>query len=222
MRRVRFGARERAEMAIAWGGPAALVMAVGALVVRPAWAVPLAGLALALGFGVFFGYDRLPGPRRLWVIGAGVLAAAGGAWLAGSGAGGITAAAACGASLAAILTADYAGSTPIAGGSHFEERHWHVTLDASLCEGVFSCWEVCPEACFEKRKDVRKVVIANGERCIRCGACVVQCPEDALAFEDGAGRRIEPDVIRRFKLNLVGRRAIDSGAANVTPGSARE
>jgi hypothetical protein len=34
----------------------------------------------------------------------------------------------------------------------------------------------------------------------------VQCPLDALAFEDAAGGRIEPDTIRRFKLNLLGRR----------------
>ena len=46
---------------------------------------------------------------------------------------------------------------------------------------------------------------------MRCGARVVQCPLDALAFEDGAGRRIEPEVIRRFKLNLMGKRAVDAG-----------
>jgi ferredoxin len=57
---------------------------------------------------------------------------------------------------------------------------------------------------------VRKVDLAHDDRCIRCGACVVQCPTDALFFEDDAGRRIEPDVIRRFKLNLLGRRAVDA------------
>lgn len=39
----------------------------------------------------------------------------------------------------------------------------------------------------------------------------MQCPMDALAFEDEDGRRIEPDEIRRFKLNLLGRRSVDSG-----------
>ncbi|MBW2236067.1 MAG: copper oxidase, partial [Deltaproteobacteria bacterium] len=38
--------------------------------------------------------------------------------------------------------------------------------------------------------------------------CVVQCPQDALFFEDGAGRRIEPETIRRFKLNLLGKRSV--------------
>jgi ferredoxin len=72
---------------------------------------------------------------------------------------------------------------------------------------------VCPEACFEKREDIRKVELAHDDRCIRCGACVVQCPTDALSFEDRGGRRIPPDVIRRFKLNLLGRRSVDRGRA---------
>ncbi len=33
---------------------------------------------------------------------------------------------------------------------------------------------------------------------------------DALAFSDAEGRRIEPDVIRRFKLNLLGQRSVAS------------
>ena len=42
----------------------------------------------------------------------------------------------------------------------------------------------------------------------RCGACVVQCPMDALAFEDTEGHRVEPDTIRRYKLNLLGQRSV--------------
>ena len=113
--------------------------------------------------------------------------------------------------LTAILTFDYAGSTPLEGGSHFEERKWNITLDPDRCEGVFRCWEVCPEACFEKHEEVRKVELAHDDRCIRCGACVVQCPKDALFFEDQHGERIEPDVIRTFKLNLLGERKVDAG-----------
>ena len=45
-------------------------------------------------------------------------------------------------------------------------------------------------------------------RCIRCGACVVQCPVDALYLEDDAGERIPPDVIRRFKTNMLGKRTV--------------
>lgn len=44
------------------------------------------------------------------------------------------------------------------------------------------------------------------DRCERCGACIVQCPTDALAFVTPAGKRIPPEEIRRYKLNLMGRR----------------
>jgi ferredoxin len=70
---------------------------------------------------------------------------------------------------------------------------------------------VSPEACFEKREEVPKVQIAHSDRCIRCGACVVQCPTDALAFEDERGSRIEPATIRQFKLNLLGQRTVVAG-----------
>ncbi len=40
---------------------------------------------------------------------------------------------------------------------------------------------------------------------------LVQCPMDALSFEDENGARVEPETIRRFKLNLLGKRAVDAG-----------
>ena len=210
MRRVRFGARERLEMATAWAAPTALAVGGASALLRPSFALPLAALAAALSLAVFFVYDRLPGPRRL-VLGTGavtgsVLAVV----LAGGGAVALATAALASVAFTALLTFDYTGSTPIEGGSHFEERHFEVALDLERCRGVYSCVEVCPEACFEKRADVRQVEIAHGDRCVRCGACIVQCPMDALAFESADGRRIEPDVIRRFKLNLMGRRAVEA------------
>ena len=62
----------------------------------------------------------------------------------------------------------------------------------------------------------RKVDLAHSEHCIRCGACIVQCPEDALYFEDEKGLRVQPDTIRRFKLNLMGRRAVATTDSEVT------
>ncbi len=210
MRQVRFGAAQRLEMAAAWGAPAALIVGGLAGLLRPAWALPGMLLAGGLALAVFGIYDRLPRPRRL-VFGAGALALVLGILLAG-GAGTallVTGAAAC-AVLTGILTFDYEGSTPVEGGSHFDERRWRVVLDRERCRGVFNCWEVCPEACFEKPAEgaERIVSMPHAERCVRCGACVVQCPMDALAFEDASGRRIEPDVIRRYKLNLLGRRGV--------------
>lgn len=211
MRHVRFGLRERLEMAVSWAAPSGLVLGIGALLLRPAWAGPLALWAVALAVAVFLLYDSLPEPRRLW-LGAGATALSlGGVAMVGGGSAALWAAALASVGLSALLTYDYTGSTPTEGGSHFEERSWNITLDLERCRGVYACWEVCPRACFEKREDVRTIDLRHEERCIRCGACVVQCPTDALYFQDAEGRRVPPDTIRRFKLNLLGQRAIDAG-----------
>ena len=212
MRRVRFGARERLEMATAWAVPASLLIGGGAAWLHPAFAGPLVAGIVGLSLVVYFLYDHLRGPRALMLAGGAAAVSLGAVAFAGGGGAALSTAGLASVALSALLTFDYDGSTPIAGGSHFAERRWRVVLDLARCRGVFSCFEVCPEACFEKRSDPRQVVVSHGERCIRCGACVVQCPQDALHFEDEAGRRIEPDVIRRFKLNLLGERGVDVGA----------
>jgi NAD-dependent dihydropyrimidine dehydrogenase PreA subunit len=210
MRRVRFSLRDRLEMAASWAVPTALLLGGGAFFIRPEWALPLTGLVVAMAVALFSIYDRL-GPRRkaIFTLGAGVgsLAAT---WLAGGAAAALATAAIAAFFVSALLTYDYTGSTPIEGGSHFEERRWTIAFDLERCDGVFRCWEVCPEACFEKLEEERKVALAHDERCIRCGACVVQCPQDALFFEDEAGARIEPDVIRKYKLNLLGKRSVEA------------
>jgi NAD-dependent dihydropyrimidine dehydrogenase PreA subunit len=159
---------------------------------------------------VFTVYDRLGEARRWILFGVFALLSIAAAFVAGGSGSSLIAAAVAPALLTAALTLDYPGSTPLEGGSHFEERKWRIVLDAERCEGVYRCWEVCPEACFEKLEDQRKVALAHDERCIRCGACVVQCPKDALFFEGEGGERIEPAVIRRFKLNLLGERKVES------------
>lgn len=114
-----------------------------------------------------------------------------------------------------VLTFDYAGSSPTAPAGLFEEKEFRVVLNFDRCTGAYNCWAVCPEAAFEKQPTIHKVTIARPESCIRCGACLVQCPQDALFFEGPGGRRVGPDVIRRFKLNMLGKRAarIADGAA---------
>ncbi len=211
MRRVRFGLAERLEMAAMWAAPTGLVIGLGVLPFRPSWSLPLVALVSALSVAVFLGYDRLRGPRRAILAGIAVAAS----MLAVAGAGGSIAAliAAPVASLALVglLTFDYTGSTPLEGGSHFDSIRWKITLDRERCKGVYSCWEVCPEACFDKQPEMRKVELAYDERCVKCGACVVQCPQDALFFTDEEGGRIEPETIRRYKLNLMGARQVEAG-----------
>jgi len=213
MRHVRFDVGERLEMATSWAAPTAIVVAAIAAVLQPAWIAPLVALAIALSLAVFLFYDRLPEPRRVL---AGVLAFGGVAIVAALGGGSLVTvggAALSSVALTALLTFDYSGSTPIEGGSQFEEHRWRIALDLDRCVGVYTCWQVCPEACFEKLEERRQVALAHDDRCIRCGACVVQCPQDALALEDETGRRVEPAVIRRFKLTMLGRRTVDAGGA---------
>jgi len=212
MRQVRFPLRDRLEMAATWAVPTTLLLAGAMLLLRPAWAWPIATLIVAMSTTVFTVYDRLGLWRRpILFVASGVLSVVATA-IAGGGLSALMTAALAPAVITALLTYDYSGSTPLEGGSHFEEHGWTISLDLERCEGVFRCWEVCPEACFDKIEEVRKVALAHDERCIRCGACVVQCPKDALFFKDSEGARVEPEVIRKFKLNLLGKRKVDANA----------
>jgi NAD-dependent dihydropyrimidine dehydrogenase PreA subunit len=207
MRQVAFGWRERLEMAVAWATPISLV--VGGI----GWRHMLGAVALVwtLATTIFLTYDRLPLAdrwRQAATALAGLLVVNGVLAVAGK----FTPLAAVAWSSTAVavvwlLTFDFAGSSPTAPAGLSEEKDFRVVLDFERCTGAWNCWAVCPEAVFEKQPDIHKVAIANPERCIRCGACLVQCPQDALAFETPDGRRIGPETIRRFKLNMLGKRA---------------
>ncbi|MBI4518091.1 MAG: 4Fe-4S binding protein [Deltaproteobacteria bacterium] len=212
MREVRFSARQRVEMAAMWATPMSLIAAVPGCHHLSGVLALIWGLALA----VFFLYERLPLPERgrqalvalSAVVTANVVLALAGA---------LTPLAAALWSLAAIavtglLTFDYAGSSPTAAAGALEDKAFRVVLDTDRCTGAYTCWAVCPEGVFEKQPELHQVARVHTDRCIRCGACIVQCPQDALAFEAADGRRVEPDVIRRFKLNLLGKRARPSPA----------
>jgi ferredoxin len=212
MRHVRFGMAARLEMAVTWAVPMTLIAVVALLLLYREWMLPAVAMIWLLAIAVFTIYDRVLGQRFPVLALAAAVLALGLTALAGGGLAALGASPAASIAIAALLTFDYSGSTPIEGGSHFKEARWRIKLDTERCKGVCFCWQVCPEACFEKREDLRKVEIAHSDRCIRCGACVVQCPTDALSFEEERGSRIEPATIRRFKLNLFGRRTVDAGA----------
>ena len=51
------------------------------------------------------------------------------------------------------------------------------------CRGVWQCYNVCPVGCWTPDYEKRVVVFHDKEKCIACGACVLQCPEDAIELK---------------------------------------
>jgi ferredoxin len=105
-----------------------------------------------------------------------------------------------------LMGIDFLGSTPLYRSGLLEDRLLRVVLDNEKCRGVGYCQEVCPRGCYEVDRERHTAKIARPERCVNCGACIVQCPFDALHFQSPDGGVIPPETIRRFKLNLMGKR----------------
>jgi NAD-dependent dihydropyrimidine dehydrogenase PreA subunit len=61
-----------------------------------------------------------------------------------------------------------------------ELRHLQIHFTPEKCTGAWQCYEVCPVGCWTPDYTNRKAVFHNAERCIACGACVLQCPSDAI------------------------------------------
>ena len=105
-----------------------------------------------------------------------------------------------------VISMDLDGSTPIYKSRLHEDRLLKVELNTDACRGRAMCREVCPKNCYTVDAVAHKAAIAKPDECVQCGACIVQCPEDALAFVTPAGERIPPDTIRTYKLNMLGKR----------------
>lgn len=233
MRTVSFSWPERLEMAVAWAFPISLL----ALVVLPFWRrgfLPIVALVWAasglifLGFPlyhrrlratgkhvgfVFFTFGERGLPLLLWLLF--MLGLVGYAALVGD----LTWALVIRWGLASlvvllILGIDVAGSTPVYKGGLQEDRLLSIALDAEVCEGVGVCEDVCPANVFEVDYDEHLASLARPDLCVQCGACVVQCPFDALYFQSPKGDAVTPDTVRRFKLNLLGSRRQPAQASN--------
>jgi NAD-dependent dihydropyrimidine dehydrogenase PreA subunit len=59
-------------------------------------------------------------------------------------------------------------------------RRLKIFFDPALCQGVWECYEVCPVDCWLPDRERGIVILQNEENCIACGACVLQCPENAI------------------------------------------
>jgi len=62
-------------------------------------------------------------------------------------------------------------------------------MDSTLCTGCGRCLEVCPHEVFHrsKGKNSGKIEITNLDRCIECGACMMNCAFGALQVDTGVG-----------------------------------
>jgi NAD-dependent dihydropyrimidine dehydrogenase PreA subunit len=225
MRTVSFPWPQRLEMAVAWAFPISLL----SLLVFPFWregVTPFFGLVwgwalfIFLSFPlyqsrlqargkihgfIFFDFGERSIPLFLWLLFVLIFVAAisftrGFSWPVASrwGMGSLI--------VVLILGLDLRGSTPVYKSGLHEDRLWRIVLDAKRCKGAGSCEQVCPREVFEVDHNRRVASLSRAEQCVQCGACIVQCPFDALYFQTPKGDMATPDMIRRFKLNLLGKR----------------
>lgn len=227
MRTVCFPWMRRVEMAVAWAFPISLLT----LFVMPWWnegIVPLMSLVWCVSLLLFLSFplyqDRLRGGEKqtgfvllnfgphamLLLLWAGILLALA-SWTFLTGEFSIETISRWGLGsfiVLLILSLDLTGSTPLYKSGLHEDRLLHVELDEKLCEGVGLCESVCPVSVFKVDEARLLATLPGASRCVQCGACIVQCPCDALKFRSPSGTVVTPDSIRRFKLNLLGKRSI--------------
>jgi len=212
---MRFPLWERLEMAALWWMPLAII---GAAVLATffGWIVAASGM-LAVAADVFGLFMLLPwihvqGQRRWLTFGgfavAGFACGAFALWLFGSAyPNGILAVGAEITLGAAILSIDFAGTTPWYGSYINTWRNQaNIELVDDRCTGAADCVLVCPKDVFKMDGPRRKVMVTRPDECIQCGACIVQCPTNALRFRYTDGRVVEAPTIRATRMNMLGRR----------------
>jgi len=110
-----------------------------------------------------------------------------------------------------LLSIDLMGSTPAYKSGLHEDRLLRITLDPKVCKGAGFCEQVCPVEVFQVDHILHMARLPGAHQCVQCGACIVQCPFDALYFQSPSGDVVPPQTIRSFKLNLLGSRLVKSG-----------
>lgn len=107
-----------------------------------------------------------------------------------------------------VVSLDLMGSTPIYKSGLHEDRLLNIILNRKKCKGAGFCEQVCPRNCYELDKIRKITTISRVDQCVQCGACIVQCPFDALYFKNPRAEIILPETIRKFKLNMMGKRSV--------------
>ncbi len=64
-----------------------------------------------------------------------------------------------------------------------ELRDLEIHFYPEKCKGVWECYNVCPIGCWTPDYEGWVAVFHDAEKCIACGACVLQCPEDAIELK---------------------------------------
>lgn len=232
MRAVSFGWPQRIEMAVAWAFPISAFVVLVLLILWRAALVPALLLTWGLALLVFLGfplYARWLGPHRplstgakrvsfeqgglqliLWglcLMGLVVYAVLSGtlawAWLWRWGLLALV--------LVILVAVDLTGMTPVFKSGTHEEHAFRIALDSACCIGCGVCVRVCPRGCFvvdaQGPGAARgKAAMPDSSRCVQCGACIVQCPSDVLSFVGPTGEVLAPETVRRYKLNMMGKR----------------
>ncbi len=60
-----------------------------------------------------------------------------------------------------------------------------LRYDSSKCTGCGRCTEVCPRGVFIMKE--KRAAITDGDLCIECGACALNCSFNAINVEAGVG-----------------------------------
>lgn len=58
-------------------------------------------------------------------------------------------------------------------------RYLRIRFDPERCIGDWTCYDVCPVGCWAQDREHHRAIFRD-QRCIACGACVLQCPGGAI------------------------------------------
>jgi len=228
MRKVRFPLAQRFEMAVSWAFPISLV---ATLIVLPFWRkaiIPLVLLIWGLSFLIFISFplyehmlntkgkrvgfiffDFGKGGFQLILWGVIIVAIVAYSVISKNFTWGFVFRwGFTSLVVVLIISLDLMGSTPVYKSGLHEERFLKIHLDENKCKGAAFCEEVCPRNCYEVDRERHIATIPRPDLCVQCGACVIQCPFDALYFMNPQREIIPPETIRKFKLNLMGKRLV--------------
>ena len=89
----------------------------------------------------------------------------------------------------------------------------HVVFSPCIGTKDTSCVQVCPVDCFF---DAGEMLVINPDECIDCGACVDECPVDAILPEDEVSGTPEEPSVEKNRAWFEGRSTADVEIARMS------